>query len=260
MAFKRIALAYCVQLDRVISIASARREYFSQAEPRKRFDFLCSSEGCRAQGIKVSASNYDKLPQDTRKAAHFSKFPHSTHLSDCEWFVEEDEDALRPGESAEDAGQRRIRDKLDAYVEEFDPAIAEEAAPPQADPDTEEHPPASAAVRADAPAAPRQRTQRPRRTRDFELLVDTFRQARAELPAEEFKQLDIRISGLGRIALRAYFQHIGYATPGSAGKVFYGGADLVRRYGAPSRPQGFRFKFRDRIDGKPVFLYVAPET
>lgn len=22
----------------------------------------------------------------------------------------------------------------------------------------------------------------------------------------------------------------------------------------------FRFKFRDRIDGKPVFLYVAPET
>lgn len=79
-------------------------------------------------------------------------------------------------------------------------------------------------------------------------------------PAEEFKQLDIRISGLGRIPLRAYFQHIGYATPGSAGKVFYGGADLVRRYGAPSRPQGFRFKFRDRIDGKPVFLYVAPET
>ncbi|WP_211845339.1 hypothetical protein [Pseudomonas aeruginosa] len=258
MAFKRIALAYCVQLDRVISIASARREYFSQAEPRKRFDFFCSSEGCRAQGIKVSASNYDKLPQDTRKAAHFSKFPHSTHLSDCEWFVEED--ALRPGESAEDAGQRRIRDKLDAYVEEFDPAIAEEAAPPQADPDAEGQPPASAAVRTDAPAAPRQRTQRPRRTRDFELLVDTFRQARAELPAEEFKQLDIRISGLGRIALRAYFQHIGYATPGSAGKVFYGGADLVRRYGAPSRPQGFRFKFRDRIDGKPVFLYVAPET
>ncbi|MEZ1354462.1 hypothetical protein QO020_26910, partial [Pseudomonas aeruginosa] len=160
MAFKRIALAYCVQLDRVISIASARREYFSQAEPRKRFDFLCSSEGCRAQGIKVSASNYDKLPQDTRKAAHFSKFPHSTHLPNCEWFVEDDEDALRPGESAEDAGQRRIRDKLDAYVEEFDPAIAEEAAPPQADPDTEEHPPASAAVRTDAPAAPRQRTQR----------------------------------------------------------------------------------------------------
>lgn len=128
MAFKRIALAYCVQLERVISIASARREYFSQAEPRKRFDFLCSSEACRAQGIKVSASNYDKLPQDTRKAAHFSKFPHSTHLPDCEWFVEDDEDALRPGESAEEAGQRRIRDKLDAYVEEFDPAIAEEAA------------------------------------------------------------------------------------------------------------------------------------
>lgn len=252
MAFKRIALAYCVQLDRVISIASARREYFSQAEPRKRFDFLCSSEGCRAQGIKVSASNYDKLPQDTRKAAHFSKFPHSTHLPNCEWFVEDDEDALRPGESAEEAGQRRIRDKLDAYVEEFDPAIAEEAAPPPADPDAEEQPPASAAVRADAPAAPRQRTQRRRRTRDFEQLVDTFRQARTELPAEEFKQLDIHISGLGRIALRAYFQHIGYATPGSAGKVFYGGADLLpKRYGSPNRPQGFRFKFRDRIDGKP---------
>ncbi len=259
MAFKRIALAYCVQLDRVISIASARREYFSQAEPRKRFDFLCSSEGCRAQGIKVSASNYDKLPQDTRKAAHFSKFPHSTHLPNCEWFVEDDEDALRPGESAEEAASG-------ASATSWTPTSrnsirpSPRKPPPPADPDAEEQPPASAAVRADAPAAPRQRTQRRRRTRDFEQLVDTFRQARTELPAEEFKQLDIHISGLGRIALRAYFQHIGYATPGSAGKVFYGGADLVRRYGAPSRPQGFRFKFRDRIDGKPVFLYVAPET
>ena len=260
MAFKRIALAYCVQLERVISIASARREYFSQAEPRKRFDFLCSSEACRAQGIKVSASNYDKLPQDTRKAAHFSKFPHSTHLPDCEWFVEDDEDALRPGESAEEAGQRRIRDKLDAYVEEFDPAIAEEAAPPPADPDAEEQPPASAAVRADAPAAPRQRTQRRRRTRDFEQLVDTFRQARAELPAEEFKQLDIHISGLGRIAARLFPAHR-LCHPGQRRQVFYGGADLLpKRYGSPNRPQGFRFKFRDRIDGKPVFLYVAPET
>ena len=260
MAFKRIALAYCVQLERVISIASARREYFSQAEPRKRFDFLCSSEACRAQGIKVSASNYDKLPQDTRKAAHFSKFPHSTHLPDCEWFVEDDEDALRPGESAEEAGQRRIRDKLDAYVEEFDPAIAEEAAPPPADPDAEEQPPASAAVRADAPAAPRQRTQRRRRTR--------FRTARRHLPPGPRRTAGGRIQAVGHphqrprpdSAARLFPAHR-LCHPGQRRQVFYGGADLLpKRYGSPNRPQGFRFKFRDRIDGKPVFLYVAPET
>ncbi|VFT07168.1 Uncharacterised protein [Pseudomonas aeruginosa] len=124
MAFKRIALAYCVQLDRVISIASARREYFSQAEPRKplRLPLLQRSvPGTGDQGIG----------EQLRQAA--AGYPQGRALQQVPAFhppaglrvvVEDDEDALRPGESAEEAGQRRIRDKLDAYVEEFDPAIA----------------------------------------------------------------------------------------------------------------------------------------
>ena len=45
---KPITRAFCVELQQELSIAAARREFFSQEPPRSRFEFLCSSEACRA--------------------------------------------------------------------------------------------------------------------------------------------------------------------------------------------------------------------
>ena len=94
-----------------------------------------------------------------------------------------------------------------------------------------------------------------------------FRTARRHLPPGPRRAAGGRVQATGHphqrprpdSAARLFPAHR-LCHPGQRRQVFYGGADLVRRYGAPSRPQGFRFKFRDRIDGKPVFLYVAPET
>ena len=63
---KSITRAFCVELQQELSIVAARREYFSQELPRARFNFLCSSEACRALGVKVTGvrSTHASLRQD----------------------------------------------------------------------------------------------------------------------------------------------------------------------------------------------------
>lgn len=252
-----ITRAYCVQLDEVLSIAEARRAFFSLPEPRSRFDFLCSSEACRALGTKVTAANYDKQPNETYKAAHFRENPHSAHAPDCQWMAdEEDEDAegRLPGESEAEARQRHARRKLHDYIDVFEPPV-EQARPSTDKSDT---PTAPARKPAGTPEkAPSQRTEKKainQRTNSLERLVECYRQARLELSDEEFKAMRLRVVGEGEMALGAYFKAIRYARLGSANRVLQGGALLVDRYGS-----GFKLKFYDRIDNKPVFLYIAKE-
>ena len=78
--------------------------------------------------------------------------------------------------------------------------------------------------------------------------MECYRQARLELSDEEFKAMRLRVVGEGEMALGAYFKAIRYARLGSANRVLQGGALLVDRYGS-----GFKLKFYDRIDNKPVF-------
>jgi len=255
---KPITRAFCVELQQELSIAAARREYFSQEPPRARFEFLCSNEACRALGAKVTGVRYDVKPQDnpTFVAAHFRANPHYDHHPTCEW-VDEDADATRdtPAEETDvQASLRKAKRKLDDYIDVFDPVIkepakeksGEEKTGPRAQP---------AAVKAEPaePASPKATRYSETRTNNLERLVDSYRQARAELSIEEFKLLKLRIPGQGEVSLRSYFRHIKYAQPGDNGRVLYGGGLVEQRYG-----QGFKFKFFDRLDGKLVTLYVSP--
>jgi hypothetical protein len=255
---KPITRAFCVELQQELSIAAARREFFSQEPPRSRFEFLCSTEACRALGAKITGVRYDVKPQDnpTFVAAHFRANPHYDHDARCEWVGESEDN----GPEAESAGTdpqaqaRKARRKLDDYVDVFDPVLdkpakeksqVEKAGPRKADP-------ASSAGAASQVADNRTPRYSETRTHNLERLVDCYRQARAELSPEEFKLLNLRIPGQGEMPLRSYFRHIKYAQPGDNGRVLYGGG-LVERYGA-----GFKFKFFDRLEGKLVTLYVSP--
>ncbi|MCD5993913.1 ATPase [Pseudomonas sp. CDFA 602] len=255
---KPITRAFCVELQQELSIAAARREYFSQEPPRARFEFLCSNEACRALGAKVTGVRYDVKPQDnpTFVAAHFRANPHYGHHPSCEW-VDEDADAT-PDTPAEEtdaqASLRKAKRKLDDYIDVFDPVIKE----PEKEKSGEEKTgprPQPAAVKAEPaePGSPKATRYSETRTNNLERLVDSYRQARAELSIEEFKLLKLRIPGQGEVSLRSYFRHIKYAQPGDNGRVLYGGGLVEQRYG-----QGFKFKFFDRLDGKLVTLYVSP--
>ncbi len=226
--------------------------------PRMRFDFLCSDEACRALGAKITATNYDKHPQDTHKAAHFSLNPRYSHADTCEWIVDQEQEGpngrLR-GESEDDARRRRAKSRLDDYIDTFDPMLEPKSAEvveniSDSDPDEERH-----VANRSTGGAPNARVSKTNRTSDFERLVESYRQARDELDPEEFKLLKLRIKGQGEIYLRWYFQHIKYAKLGTTDRVLMGGGDLMeQRYG-----KGFKIKFRDKVNDKPVFLYVSSD-
>ncbi|MEE4921631.1 ATPase [Pseudomonas alliivorans] len=255
---KPITRAFCVELQQEMSIAGARREYFSQEPPRKRFEFLCSNEACRAMGAKVTGVRYDVKPQDnpTFVAAHFRANPHYDHHADCEWV---DEDADESAEDQIDANDpqtalRKAKRKLDDYIDVFDPTIKEPAKEKSGVGKTGSPAPAPAPGTAPAPPAePKALRYSETRTNNLERLVDSYRQAKAELSPEEFKLLKLRIPGQGELSLRSYFRHIKYAQLGDNGRVLYGGGLVEQRYG-----QGFKFKFFDRLEGKLVTLYVSP--
>ncbi|WP_122551031.1 ATPase [Pseudomonas viridiflava] len=255
---KPITRAFCVELQQEMSIAGARREYFSQELPRKRFEFLCSNEACRAMGAKVTGVRYDVKPQDnpTFVAAHFRANPHYDHHPDCEWV---DADADEPVEEQVDANDpqaalRKAKRKLDDYIDVFDPTIKEPAKEKSGvEKAGSPAPPAAVSTAPVPPAEPKAPRYSETRTNNLERLVDSYRQARAELSPEEFKLLKLRIPGQGELSLRSYFRHIKYAQLGDNGRVLYGGGLVEQRYG-----QGFKFKFFDRLEGKLVTLYVSP--
>ncbi|QXG24869.1 ATPase [Pseudomonas viridiflava] len=255
---KPITRAFCVELQQEMSIAGARREYFSQELPRKRFEFLCSNEACRAMGAKVTGVRYDVKPQDnpTFVAAHFRANPHYDHHPDCEWV---DADADEPVEEQVEANDpqaalRKAKRKLDDYIDVFDPTIKEPAKEKSGVEKAGSPAPAAAVSTAPVPPAePKASRYSETRTNNLERLVDSYRQARAELSPEEFKLLKLRIPGQGELSLRSYFRHIKYAQLGDNGRVLYGGGLVEQRYG-----QGFKFKFFDRLEGKLVTLYVSP--
>ncbi|WP_122434994.1 ATPase [Pseudomonas viridiflava] len=255
---KPITRAFCVELQQEMSIAGARREYFSQELPRKRFEFLCSNEACRAMGAKVTGVRYDVKPQDnpTFVAAHFRANPHYDHHPDCEWV---DADADEPVEEQVDtndpqAALRKAKRKLDDYIDVFDPTIKEPAKEKSGvEKAGSPAPPAAVSTAPVPPAEPKAPRYSETRTNNLERLVDSYRQARAELSPEEFKLLKLRIPGQGELSLRSYFRHIKYAQLDDNGRVLYGGGLVEQRYG-----QGFKFKFFDRLEGKLVTLYVSP--
>ncbi|WP_341959744.1 ATPase [Pseudomonas sp. RC10] len=253
---KSITRAFCVELQQELSIVAARREYFSQEAPRARFNFLCSSEACRAQGVKITGVRYDVKPQEnpTFVAAHFRANPNYEHHVDCEWVGEADtgDDKPEASETESETALRKVKRKLDDYIDVFDPALKEraksEAVSAKPDKALGENPADLAPVSDTSKSKPPTET----RTNNLERLVDSFRQAQAQLTKEEFALLTLRIPGQGEVSLRSYFRHIKFAQLGDERRVLYGGG-LVERYGT-----GFKFKFFDRLQGKLVTLYVSP--
>ena len=253
---KSITRAFCVELQQELSIVAARREYFSQELPRARFNFLCSSEACRALGVKVTGVRYDVKPQDnpTFVSAHFRANPNYEHHADCEWVDAADALADEPllAETGPETALRKVKRKLDDYIDVFDPSLKERSASAAA-PAGAAEPQAAATVDVALRSDIAQRKEPIQtRTNNLERLVDSFRQAQATLSKEEFALLTLRIPGQGEVTLRAYFRHIKYAHVGDESRVLYGGG-LIERYGT-----GFKFKFFDRLQGKQVTLYVSP--
>lgn len=252
-----ITRAYCVQLDEVLSISEARRAFFSSPEPRRRFEFLCSSEECRQPGneAKITAVNYDRRPNDTYKAAHFRENPAYRHSPECDWVVDEEDEGSNgrlPGESEADAKQRHAKRKLHDYIDTFDPGTEQLPQGEPAEGSSSNSEVTGKNLRQNTSRAAKRSNNH--RTSSLERLVECYRHARQELTDDEFKAMKLRVLGEGEIPLSQFFRKVSFAKLGAHNRVLHGGARLDRWFGA-----GFRLKFIDWLDKKPVFLYVSKE-
>src|SRR3954468_2052839 len=122
-----ILRAYCVEVGRILDIYQARALFFAQDEPRRRFQFQCSDDACRAAtATKVTAVNYDKLVGESDHVVfkpHFRMNPQSQHVQACEWVVRERSIVKRDGPDADErklprAGFRHLKsvDFVDIYA------------------------------------------------------------------------------------------------------------------------------------------------
>ncbi|MDW3689192.1 hypothetical protein RA280_47300 [Cupriavidus sp. CV2] len=249
-----IRRAYCLELGETITADQARREYLS-LEPRPdRLNFLCDHSPCRAAEIRVSGVAYKQVARESRKhvAAHFREW--DKHLPGCPE-VSGDNDA-GSGSAGDDARNRKrtARQKLTDFVDVFDPRLKTEELRTRST-TTEPATPETGGRKRHHTGMPDDENGASRTTtRYLDKLVDTYLEARSILTDEEFWSLDLAITGEGRVKLGRYFRHIGRWDQTSPASVLHDGATIFRRYG-----KGFKLKFIDYIDGKPVFLYIAPE-
>ncbi|WP_433767483.1 ATPase [Pseudomonas putida] len=257
---KRITRAYCVELEREMSIVAARREYLSLEPPRARFTFLCTTEECRVLEAKITGVSYDVNPQETTilQAAHFRANPKDEHSPTCEWIEygsSGDLDSSRPGETEEEASVRESKRKLDDYIDIFDPSLKEKKPrgerPGMGGDEIDGDGQGIGARRTSS--EPNDKLRGPTKTTDLERLVESYRNAKSELSKEVFDLLTLQVSGSGVIPLRSYFRHITAANIGENGCVLFGGG-TIKRYG-----EGFSFNFYDPLREKRVSLYVPAD-
>lgn len=255
----KVTHAYCVELGEVVTIDKARRAFLSEEPSPPRYTFLCSDDACRAQKVVVSGVNYTFAAEEfpKRVEAHFRATSPEKHLPSCEWRVAEQIDAdIKPidGETSEQTLERTALRKLTDRITEFDPRDVSNdpgTGTPPITPDA----PRLAAPRPDGPRPIDPNRVNPRtRTRDLERLVQTYREARADLPTAELHALHVNVFGLGRVRLIDYFQPIQYCSEHTTNTIINGGALFEKNYG-----KGFRLRMFDKINTLPVYLYVSAE-
>lgn len=262
----KIREAYCVELDRVISIDTARIEYFAQTieiGKRKKFSFLCSNIECRhsqIEGVKVTGVNYSILRKVDNNGNVISKVAHyrrnTAHLANCSWVVINDymnSEKQHAGETKEEYANRRIVNKTHYFIDVYSPNEgsnqSKEAVLVKLSPFKKSNP-ASSPVKVNE-----SKLQRPALTTTSVLsrLVESWTEARDVLSKSEFAALTFTVNNK-KTSLKRYFKQLKYAIVDNHSGVTYGGAKLIQRYG-----KGFKLEFFDQIEQKKIFVYCSNE-
>lgn len=252
MTKTKVLFAYCNELDRCVSIDEARTEFFSRKpHDRQRFTFSCSDRNCN---FTIRGVNYHVKAEDGNKfkAAHFrSPYPH--HLG-CEWmqFTEEADQVRQPDETEADYTERKAKQKLNDFINCFDPCTDEK----DAEQNKSSQPALLSQVKKsikddDSSTDKAHKWSRYTRTNQLQRLVNTWQEAREILSYDEFRALRLRVLRHGQINLHEYITHIQKGLTNQYAGVIYGGGSLMKRYG-----RGFLINFFDKHDDKPVRLYI----
>jgi hypothetical protein len=261
------AYAYCIDLDEIVNISTARKTFKSMENPPKDgFRFLCADENCKqpdGKRTQISGVNYKEFPNEvdkvTYKAAHFKVFPRQNHAECC---TEKQFEHIENG--AKDASgkiiTRSTRQKLHDFIDVFDPSIDNDTTVRKTHSviDGNEREPA-ATSRATHAETHRNENYSRTRTNQIDRLVDFYLDARAKLANKELTQIEfdsigLHVKGTNIRVLKDYFRPLKYAGLGNANVVIHGGAKYTP-YG-----KSFRLDFFDEISNLKVNAYFSAEA
>ncbi|MFM9271838.1 hypothetical protein ACJ7V3_16505 [Halomonas elongata] len=259
-----ITHAFCLELERIVTIDEARFEYLSLSEDsRERFHYLCTNPACRRAGVRVFGVNDYRPLEDTEvfKDPHFRK-SRDVHAQGCPWETEDVAPIQGGGESDDDFRQRVAKAKVSDFIERFTPpgsetGNGETGNGTSTDLSTNE-------PRQNTHWAPSQRHHEPgmRSTTVLDRLVTSYRQARKRLTSDELRSIQLHVVGMGQIRLVDYFKPLRFCSLDTRQRVIFGGARYIRRWG-----KGVEFRFYDKLvhrregmerERYPVTLYVSP--
>ncbi|CAM3781398.1 hypothetical protein [Rahnella victoriana] len=252
MSKTKVLFAYCHELERCVSIDEARTEFFSRKpNDRQRFTFSCSDQNC---SVTISGVNYHVKAEDGNKfkAAHF-RSPHPHHLG-CEWmqFTEEADQVLRPDETEADYNERKAWQKLNDFINCFDPCTNDEDPEQKKSGQLTARSQVNNPVKGDDLSSDRSlKWSSYTRTNQLQRLVDTWQEAKETLIYDEFRALRLRVKNYGKVYFYEYITHIQKGLKNQYAGVIFGGGSLAKRYG-----RGFLIHFFDKHEDKPIRLYI----
>lgn len=122
----KITRAYCIELEKNLTINEAYYESTKNGLPHKKLSFLCTDKNCQERGVKIIGVVYDKLPSE-RKVVPYFRRDHKgiDHHNECEWFLNHQYYAyenMHENETEDEAKIRRIKYKLNDIIELYDPS------------------------------------------------------------------------------------------------------------------------------------------
>jgi hypothetical protein len=265
-----IGRAFCVEAERVVDIYQARAMFFAQEAPRRRFQFLCSDDACRAENAtRVTGVNYDKLVQDDRDRIvvkpHFRMNQDTPHSTQCEWVARgqllDVRNALdtEPTRRAGVNGFRRL--KISDLIDVFSPSSATTWATPAGVAES-----SGATSSGQKSSAVQHDAKSPRRQSSIRTCVD-FLDAVVSvyelLEADERREAVLRIGRGPKLPYSRAFCRVEHYFSAKGERIFHGGVG-VRLHGP-----NFAVRFFDRVaapnqiragEALDVSLYLKRET
>lgn len=262
-----ITRAYCVELDREVTISEARLEYLALEFPPAKFRFLCSDPNCwdgaDGPGVMIVGANYRTPAEHGAKyrTPYFRREPRSSeHRDGCMW-ITCDADSVKGGNALtdEEIARQEARRKMTDLVDVFDPRNEDElkSAGVGTNQLIKEYDNTSNSDHARFKKINQNDRGGITVTSQFHRLVESFREAKRKLSKEEFNRLYLKIKGERITRWNKYFTQLRFSMNDAGHQhdgVIYGGARLYKRYG-----NGFALQFFDKLNDYPVSLYVSSE-
>lgn len=268
-----VTIAYCIELERNISIIEARNEYFAQNKTyRQTFTFLCSDPSCVQAGntrTEIIGVNYTKIIGDSEdkkyKSPYFRLKPKQVHKQDvCVWLKNEDK-AEASKEAQDTASNTRYTStpKENLFIDKFILPSDDHSGHESIKKRTTNTNTASSINKSEEHSknSVTGSSQNLNTTSVLDTLVYSYIELKNLLPHAELSKRKLIVKKQGSVKLIDYFSSLSFVldkiNQGDYQGIAYGGCTIQRIYGNTNERFGLSLRFYDKFNDKPILLYLS---